>query len=115
MPAKSNNILLHGRRLKWPADDNTRPGGSWGREEGVEEREFEPCGPKPLSGEGRSSFQFSYLWIEALMHIMRDLGKVSPPQTVLRSASGCSGREGPPEIRVAGRALMKKKRRTETF
>lgn len=47
------------------------------------------------------------------MHIMRDLGKVSPPQTVLRSEARCSRREGPEEIGVAGRALMKKKRRTE--
>lgn len=113
MPAKSNNILLHGRRLKWLADDNTRPVGALGREADAQEREFESCGLKLLSGEGLSSFQFAYLWIEALMHIMRDLGKVSPPQTVLRSAARCSGREGPPQIGGTGRALMKKKRRTE--
>lgn len=115
MPAKSNNILLHGRRLKCLADDNTRPRGPLEREASVQRWEFKPCGLKPLSREGLSSFQFAYLWIEALMHIMRDLGKVSPPQTVLRSDAGCSRREEPPQIRVARRTLMKKKRPAQTF
>ena len=58
-------------------------------------KECEPFHRHQLGGEGSSSFQFAYLWIEALMHIMRDLGKVSPPQTVLRSETCTPGREGP--------------------
>lgn len=80
MPAKSNNILFHTLKLKWPEDDNTKLEIQQGRNLSLLAQEDVPHCQYRLVVLRRCAFQFAYLRIEALMHIMRDLGRVSPPQ-----------------------------------